>query len=386
VLSQSTIRRVTLVGAVAPTGGWDKRMCVFTTCRGGENVNRSKRLFGLAVTTALILALFPAGLSFAQVPGDAETVDTNAVVNPSGSPPNVRYKFELPDMQSGVAGIQYGTVANPHQHDDDMNVPGMDVAPNLEDLPEKRLIEYWWVAEDPNGIGDLNDAFIRVWHPDGSLKYQLHGVLVPCTSLAAALEAAVHTGQITQADADLIVEECGKNVLRVYRVVGDLSKHQPCGLYTVEAQAVDGAGNTDPTPAVNNFNVLCVIGFEKDFDPAVDFGEILPNTVKWVRGDKDMNTPLRPSVKNTGNTAMYLWLHFGAMIGQNFQKVINQFDAQLNSQAIDPIFASENHCFDLEPFGSNEIKQLDLSIHPGSIPADTYAGWLDVWGRTSCTP
>lgn len=337
----------------------------------------------MAVLVTLIGSLFPAGLISAQVPPDAETVDTNAVIDPNGTPPDVLYKWELPDMQSGVAGIQYGTVDDAHQHDDDMTLAGMQVAPNLEDLPELRLIDYWWVVSDPNGNGDIIDGFIRVFHPDGTLKYQLHGDPVPCTDLAASLEAAVHTNQLTQADADLIVEECGKNVLIVFRVIGDLSKHQPCGIYTVEAQAVDQAGNIDPTPLVNTFEVLCVIGFEKDFD-SVDFGQILPNTTKWVRGDKDMTTPARPSVKNTGNTAMYLWLHYDEMVGASLGKIIDVFDAQLNVQPIDPIVASQNVCFDAEPFGSNEVKQLDLSIHPGSIPADTYTGFLDVWGRMSC--
>lgn len=347
-----------------------------------------RKTVGIVLVLGLLGSLTPTAFVGAQVPTDAETVDTNAVINPSGTPPEVLYKWELPDMQPSdpFDGIQYGTAADPHQHDDDMTQAGMQVAPNLEDEPETRKIEYWWVARDENGIDDITDGYVRVFHPDGSEKYQLHGEVVDCTYglLPDALHAGVHTDQLTQEQADLIVEECGKNVVRIFRVVGDLSKHQPCGEYTVRAQAVDQAGNTDPTPLENTFDVLCVIGFEKDFN-SVDFGEILPNTTKWVRGDQDMDTPDLPSVKNTGNTFMYLWLHFDPMIGADENKVIDQFDAQLNTQAIDPIFASENHCFDLEPFGSNEVKQLDLSIHPGSIPGDTYTGWLDVWGRFSCT-
>jgi hypothetical protein len=129
--------------------------------------------------------------------------------------------------------------------------------------------------------------------------------------------------------------------------------------------------------------VLAVVGLEIDFTE-VDFGPILPTTSKWVRGDMNFNTPDRPTVKNTGNTDMFLVLHFSNMVGKQFGKVINKFNAQLNTQRIDPIWASAWVCFDKVPLGSNELGQLDLSIHPGRIPADTYSGTLDLVGVTSC--
>jgi hypothetical protein len=350
-------------------------------------VKRSLRILNILIVLALALSLFP-------LTALADDVPTNAVINPAGTPPAVEWKWELPDMQSGVAGIQYGTVANAHQHDDDMATPLMQVFPNLDDLPEARLIDYWWVVSDPNGIGDIIDAFIRVYHPAGDLKYQLHGTLQPCAALGTAtttgstLEAAVHTGQLTAAQAALIVENCGKQIWRVYRVTGELSKHQPAGPYTVDASAVDQAGNTGSLS--NQFTVLPIIGLRQDFT-AIDFGQILPNTTKWVRGDFAFGGAL-PTVMNVGNVLMYINVQFTPMLGVNFQKVINVFDVMLDStdnavvdgQTYDPVNAGAVVCFDQEALGSNVEGQIDFSIHPGSIPGDTYLGRVNIWGTMSC--
>jgi hypothetical protein len=352
---------------------------------------RSKRL-GFAMIFALVMSLVP----FAAFAQNDQQVPTSAQINPAGSPPVVSNKWELPDMQSGVAGIQYGTVANPHQHDDDMNQVGIQFAPNLEDLPEARQVEYWWIVSDPNGIGDIKDAFVRVFHPDGSLKYQLHGTAdygqptaanpltpVACTALGSAtsgmLEAAVHTGQMTAADVPTILDNCNKHVSLIFHAVGEMSKHQPAGTYTVIASGSDGNGNVGSL--TNTFEVLPVIGLEADFS-AVDFGDILPNTAKWVRGDLTWGG--LPSVKNTGNVNMFLGVQFSKMTGAQYQKVIDVFDAQLNAQTYDPLAAGTLACFNNEPLGSNEIGQLDLSIHPGAIPADAYTGTLRLVGQTSC--
>jgi hypothetical protein len=333
----------------------------------------------LTALLVLIASLLPAGIAYAQ----DDTVDTSATVNPAGTPPVVHYKFEVPDADSAAAGFQYDS------DDGTLYQPGAQIAPNLEDLPEEQRIAYWWVAEDPNGIGDIIDAFVRVFHPDGSLKYQVHDPdgPNPCADLGAwnqpgtPLYAAYRSGQLTQAQAELIVENCNKNVWRPFFVEERISKHQPCGNYRVVASVVDQAGN--PGSLENTMEILCTVGLETDFD-AVNFGEILPNTDKWVRGDMTSAAGTLPSVKNTGNSNLFLQLEYSQMLGTNFQKVINLFDAKLNAQTIDPMNAGTRYCFNLEPLGSNEVGQLDLSIHPGSIPADTYTGTLRLWGLAGC--
>lgn len=338
-----------------------------------------KRILVLFATLGLLLGLFPA-VAFAADP----VVPTTATVNPTGagSAPTVVAKWELPDADSALAGIQYLS-------DDAADfVPGPQIAPNLENLPDVQQIAYWWVATDPNGIADIIFAFVRVWHPDGTLKYQLHAAgRSPCSALGTwntpgtPLGAAYKSGQMGSAQADLIVENCTKNVWVPFMAVGELNKHQPAGEYSVMASVSDQAGNVGSLS--NAMTVLAVVGLAIDFT-AVNFGQILPNTTNWVRGDVNFGTANMPSVKNTGNTNMYLGLKFSVMTGVNYGKTIERFDAQLNAQAIDPILAGDVNCFDQEPLGSNVVKQLDLSIHPGSIPADVYNGTLELSGGLNC--
>ncbi len=357
----------------------------------------------IAVFAILVMV---ASLWMPGAPAQADDVPVSAVVTPGSTPPTIEWKWELPDMQSGIPGIQYGTAADVHQHDDDMNISPtnppsahrmMQMAPNLEDLPEVRQIEYWVAVQDAGGVSDITDAFVKVYHPDGTLKYQLHGTgnygppnatnrLTPvacsalgdATSVGTVLEAAVHSGQMTAAEAFIIVDQCNKHQKLVFRMVGELSKHQPAGEYRVEATGVDQAGSTGSM--TNWFDVLPVIGLRIDFN-SVNFGQILPNTPKWVPGDMNFNGPsdTRPTVKNVGNSQMKLSLLFSKMTGFNFGKVISDFDAQLDSEQIPVITAGTAVTF-THTLGSNQLGQLDLSIHPGSIPADSYSGMLSLTG------
>jgi hypothetical protein len=346
------------------------------------------------------------GLVTPLSPVRADDVPTTAVVTPGSTPPVIEWAWALPDMNSTIAGIQYGTGADAHQHDDDMNLSPINppstnhmfqVTPNLEDEPEKRLIEYWVAVQDIAGIDDIIDAFIKVLHPDGSLKYQLHGTanfgpptaanpLVPvaCTALGnetavgTPIEAAVHTGQMTSQEAFTIVDQCLKHQKLIFRMVGEISKHQPAGEYNVQNYGVDKAGSTGNLSYA--FDVLPVVGLRIDFNK-VDFGTIIPNTAKWIPGDLNFSPPndTKPTVKNVGNVPMTLSLLFSKMIGQNQQKEIIEFDAQLDAEQIPVINAGIPVTF-THTLGSNVLGQLDLSIHPGSIPADNYLGLLTLIG------
>jgi hypothetical protein len=357
-------------------------------------MKRSMKFTRIGVLFALLLSLIPAGIAYADS-STQTTLNTSAVVDGSGDPPTVDFKWELPDTDpSTCATIEYGNDADPSTNS------GVQVVPNLEDLPCVEHIAYWWVASDPYGIDNIIQAYVRVYHPDGSLKYQLHATTdggqnspiapVPCADLgdandpATPLGAAVLTGQLTSAQVQLIVDNCNKNVSLVFMVSGEISKEQPCGDYTVIASVSDKNGVIGSL--TNTMTVECVVGLWTDFSK-VDFGSISPNTGKWVRGDTTFDDPVDsglPSVKNVGNTNMYLELKYGEMKGADQQKTIDSFDAQLNSQKFDPMDAGTTYCFYDQPLGSNVVGQIDFSIHPGSIPADTYSGKLWLTGVTAC--
>jgi hypothetical protein len=363
-----------------------------------------------------------------------ENVPSNAEVSSVGVAPNIECKWELPDMQSDVGGIQYGTALDPHQHDDDMGmvpdanndpsdgiqvpcsgppatVPSMpqdvqhmtQVRPNPEDLPEERRIELWMAVDHPNGISNIADTYWKVYHPDGSEKVQVHGAKVnkaDCDPLTGALgdsatvgkmfEAAVHTGQMTAEAVDDtnkgILTKCLQEEKAVYQAEFNLSKHQPCGMYKIEATAVAVGGQT--TKLINYLDVQCVYFMQIDFD-AVDWGTITPGLKDIVSGDLIWDDPHAnaPTVKNVGNDGMGLSLHFTEMSGVSEGKIIDQFDACFGKspstlECIDPIPASSVASFSTNPdqvLCSNEMGKLDLSLHPPAIlPADIYTGNIDV--------
>jgi hypothetical protein len=365
---------------------------------------------GLAAV-ALLIGLLAGGTAQA----DEEEVDTVAQVTGGSSPPIVNAKWELPDMQSDVAGIQYE--ANPptelngnsiNDADDEPLKYEMQVYPNLCDEPEVRQIEYWVAAEDPDGLGDIAVVYSDVWEPptwnglclDGSdpngeglcFKYQVDLYEVDCSEIGlwddsttpstldvyAPLLAAVDTDQVTMAEAEEIVTRCYKNEKKVYRGVELLHHHQPAGMYKVLGTAQDWASGTGTLE--NWFEVMPIIGLRIDFS-LVDWGSILPNVTDVVSGDEDLATSAKPTVKNCGNVLMGLGLHFSEMVHTtNPEKVITEFDATFMGEDLEFLASVEQWFSTCAP--PCNPKQLDLSIHPpDKLPPGIYEGTLDVYAE-----
>ncbi len=358
---------------------------------------------GLLVAAVLGLLI----LSLAALPRGAEAqdghnfdLDTSAYVDPCGSPPVVNYKWELPDMDSSLVGIQYcADPANPQDlnangicdADDEPLVAGMQMYPNINDQPETRQIEYWVAADDPNGLPDLAAAWTEVWHPDGSFKYQVDLLPVDCSEIGfyddsaspaivnihPPLLAAIDTGQMTEAEAEDLIIRCYKNEKQVYKGWEEIHTHQMPGLYLVQAYAQDWCAALSP-PLENVFEVLPISYLNIDFT-VIDWKDIKPGITKWLSGDEDLSTPDKPTVKNGGNVPLALGIHFTemTMVGDP-SKVINEFDARLMGETIDPIFASIWYWFGVR-LPPCTPKQLDLSIHPpDKLPPGTYEGVVNI--------
>jgi len=374
-----------------------------------------------------------------------QEVDTNAVVTGVGVPPNIECKWELPDMQVGVTDTTYpdpdmqyqlDATTGAHVHDDDMAVvPSVSpacalptsgvgaptqpngvhnmiqVVPVPQDLPEERQIQLWMAVDHPNGISNISDVFWQVFHPDGSEKVQVHGTKIPQAACDPALgdsaavglmfEAAVHTGQVSAAAVDDVNygmnAKCLEGVKAIYYASFDLSKHQPCGEYKIDATALNLTGM--PTTLTNYIDVECVFYLKIDFDQ-VNWGAVTPGYGSVVAGDLIWDVPAdnAPTVRNVGNDGMGLSLIFSKMVGASFGKEIIAFDAcygktpsTLQCIGTDPlkpwewIQAGVLTPFDNAPervLCSDEDAKLDLSIHPpASLVADTYTGTLTVIGR-----
>ncbi len=351
----------------------------------------------------LSLAALPEGTK-AQGPLDY-TVGTVGFATSEGTPPVVNYKWELPDMDSDDEGIQYCVVPPADLNgngicdaDDDPLAPGMQMEPNINNLPAPRLIEYWAAAHDDNGLGDIAAVWVDVFHPDGSPKYQIELLPVDCSEIGwfddsqsptvieihEPLLAAIDTDQMTYAEAEDLITRCYKNEKLVFKGHGDLHTHQPPGLYLVQAFALDWGGALSE-PLENLFEVLPITYLNVDFYPSgINWGEMKPGIQQVVSGDEDMSTPNKPTVKNGGNVPLFLGLHFTALkkVGDP-SKIVDVFDAKLMGQVIDPIPASVWVWFDAVQLPPCTPKQLDLSVHPPSkLPPGDYEGTLDVKAAT----
>ena len=355
-----------------------------------------------------------------------DDVPTGANVTASNTAPVIECKWELPDMDSTVSGIQYDTQdATPewlHLHDDDMllmptpnypcyGLPGtmadgathmIQVKPNPEDNPEERRIQLWMAVDHAHGISSIDSAYWKVFHPDGEFKVQVHWDEViqitpaECLGLGysdtdgSMLEAAHHTGQIAADTIDDVnnglLSLCAEQQKAIYYGEFTLSKHQPCGQYKIEAHAVSGGAEDVLT---NFLDVVCVPYLEIDFETGINWGDIAPGGTDTVSGDLDFTTSNMPTVRNTGNVGMEVGVSFSEMVqvGVPGGKVIDSFDACFGKSPFtlvchDPFGVDIEQWFgQAEPqvLCSNEDGKLDLSIHPAQeLPSGDYAGTVDV--------
>ena len=256
------------------------------------------------------------------------TASWNGQVNAEDAAvPVVDATWELPDMQSKVTGIQYWVGSGPMDFnnngipdaDDDPLTPGMQTYPNLCDEPGPRDIEYWLIAEDPNGADDITAATSGVWYPDGSFNGQVDLTPVDCSAIGLwyggdgtsvveihdPLNAAIDTDQISQAAAAALVERCYKHEVVVYKGTKKLEHQQMAGVYTVVGYAGDRQGNVGTL--TNHFMDMPVIGLSVDRG-AVDWGAILPRLTGQAPGEA-FTSPDKPTVKSCGNVDMSRAVH-----------------------------------------------------------------------------
>ena len=325
----------------------------------------------------------------------------------------------------------------------------MGVTPNPDDLPIERQYEKWVAVESAN-VGDIVDVYWKVWEPyvasapngpnctapvsfytGGPLycfKYQHHATPslgpptvsnplggnqpgVGPTMFAASkgncdmllsgkmLEAAVGTGQMTQAEATGaggVVDKCIQGEKAIFRVKETVSKEQSYGEYRVEVTVVNSAGSTFQN--YNYFDVLPFIHLVKDFT-AVEWQTIVNNSTTIVSGDQNLEpegiayadgSGVKPTVKNLGNQEMFVNVHFDPLIlDSDVTKNINRFDTKFRAgwklptdpvQVFDPVYASTWVCFSDHPLGSNDTGKIDFSVHPENAQQGHYTGGIDILG------
>lgn len=384
-------------------------------------VNSRPKIITLGVLGA-VMALLIVGLMYSQRTVQADdgmiNVPAGAQIIPTGLAPTFECKWELRDALpfDDVSGgympdpaMQYASAAGAHDHDDAMavvpvpggwacigpetgNLPSMPdqvmnmiqvmPMPHLSPLDEvpRRDIQLWVAVDHPNGIGNIDDVYWDIFHPDGTLKIQVHGTKIgdkdadkpspgqvgggagqpggyslpgwdldnddafgsaglgasqrrikECGLLGqhdtagSMFEAAYHTGQVSAAAIDDIdkgiVAKCQENEKAVYYAKFDVVKDQPCGKYRIEAHAVANANEADVL--TNYIDILCFWYLNTDFS-GLSWGDITPGNMQMISGDLiwddgGVATPSNngPTVHNGGNHPMGIRIHFSEMLQQD---------------------------------------------------------------------
>lgn len=297
------------------------------------------------------------------------------------------------------------------------------------------IIDVYWdvwepyVGSAPNGPNCTDPVTFEVEGPKFCFKYQHHATATKgppnaanplgsgetmfsilgtpnCWKLTepwavSMFEAAVGTGQMTQAEADDIVFQCGEGKKAIFRVQEDISKEQPPGEYRVQVTVVNSAPANFTN--VNYFDVVPFIHIKKDFTK-VDWQNILNGVDNNVFGDHVMQTPgvayadgsgVEPTIENVGNERMFVSVHFSPLVLGT--KEITQFDTRfqaywryliepLEIQKFPSVPASTWVCFHNHPLGSNDAGKIDFSVHPIAAGPGVYQGSIDILGTGGGCP
>jgi len=332
----------------------------------------------LAVALAIVLALA------STLTVMAATMDTEAVVGGSGNSPYVCAKFETPDHNEDMEGTQIDPEAG-----------------------AKRVVKFYVVIGDSNGIDDLSAAYIKVYHPDDSFKFQLDAIrpnwtVIPydgmidmdgdCageTTVPVALDELEAQGRITYGydpvrgatmTLDTLKYDLEHDKQLLVELVGEMDFCQPSGEYRVEAIAVDQSGKSGTLE--NLFFYTSIVALRCDFT-MINWGSV--NVTQWnvLYGDEDMTTPTKPTIHNIGNDDAKIELNFTDMLGANYQKKISDFDASMLGGHIELVAGTPMVIADVA--GAPIIlppctpTQIDFSVHPPvGTPEDTYTGQMTI--------
>jgi hypothetical protein len=206
------------------------------------------------------------------------------------------------------------------KHDACCCIDGLQVKPILG---ASTTVGFYAVVTDPDGLLDITNVWVNVWHPDGKHKYQV--MLEPITTKQTALDYWDHAimchpdlitentvwaapfpteGYTWQDDVRHELEQMLSDGAYLYRGTADLSYCQPAGWYTVRYGAQDHI--TQATPIEQQFWYIPTAALALDFTEVTYTGlEVLK---KKTIGGNEIYLPGdgKRTVKNIGNTPIDL--------------------------------------------------------------------------------
>ncbi|MDP3917091.1 MAG: hypothetical protein Q8Q42_02270 [Nanoarchaeota archaeon] len=358
----------------------------------------------LVLLVSLLLVMMP--MVFAEescsddnIICDQGEVDQSATIGAgTGSPPSIEYVWVLPD--------------------ENLNDQGTQLFPTLSS--ERNDIYACVVVGDPQGRDDISQVFVDVYHPEGTqdllpcvpdannkcdftgdafdrnpegglFKYQVHADRLNPT-IPADMQFiedckldALAAGLITQADVDLI----NYNIFSqpewyMYTVNLPMLYHQPSGLYEVKAWATDHASAFSDMVS-SFFDWVSTVALEIDFQDGLDYGALQPSVYRVIQGDYNMiSGDGKPTVKNEGNERVEISVQSSTLLGDTFNKEINDFDVKWDPYETgfghgQVFFDNDEQVILEDPLELCQTEKIDFSAHADlGLPADNYHGILQI--------
>ncbi len=289
-----------------------------------------------------------------------------------GDPPVIKVKWE---MRAGTAG------------QDNSSAAGSQLLPSGEYQVDTH-VTYCAVATDPDGVAEINAVYANVYYPEDAAFHngengchEQVGDEILLSQLSKNDGWQLLCNHIRNGNSNLPVwaqgfnydEVCAqdgelqKETAYVYCGTRDLSYEDPSGQYWVKVHAADDAGN-DSEQLINPLIYVGLTAFDIDFS-SVNYGNVRLNVHKIKNGDLNFGTSNQPTVRNTGNTRLSMFVRQDDMgLGSTNGAYNVQWDGRVGSDAAfsfyDP-FASEQLENILE---LSEDDEMDFSILVRKFP------------------
>lgn len=357
-----------------------------------------KKIIAICLMASLAVMTLGPALSVATTPGPIDTGLTRSTGG--GANPIIKAKWEMDGPYALLLGTDYSPTAG-----------AQFAPPGVWDGTKQFSI--CAIVTDPDGMSDIDGVYTdwyfpsdRAFHPaptgtyadlinggaGSKPDYGLSGCGLPyedeneLTKLAKMDGYELFCETIRNNNNNLPTffpmpttglytydEICGdtgelmKDTAYVYCADKQLIWEDPAGDYKVEILALDAAGLFShagtSNPNYNHFEYVQMSGFEADFTQ-VEYGSVKLNTHKRISGDKTFGTTHLPSVRNTGNVRLYMWVEQDDMGLSTTDGVSNvKYDARVgNNEADWKNYWPDANTKLQDILDLSEVEEMDFSV------------------------
>jgi hypothetical protein len=276
--------------------------------------------------------------------------------------------------------------------DDDEIACGIQVDPCVG---SDKLVYYYAVVTDPEGVADVANVYADIYHPDGDHKYQIELIHQLDRTDSLAIFEAVHANNPTiltynnatfydnwgnphNMSYEEVQDELDQEEAFVWWGCAAINYCQPAGEYTVEVVAVDNANHWSLW-LVNHFWYVPTVCVDYDF-ASVSYGSVNVGVPKQVGGDTTFGTAAYPTVRNLGNVPVHFGINQDDMgFGMTGPLWNVHFDFRLGAYGTTIVYDPGELGISPDPLELCTLDKMDFSILVDKGPSGDYTGTMGIW-------